>query len=126
MIGIFGYDERRLKRPQDLSHLTEDLYKLCGYITAAPAQDLLESLLSLNSYDLRTVRRCIDVFKASTVASIAGESARQPARLLKLPHSGSSEPERNQIKNRPASLELVAKMEGFKLKAMGTPHTVVI
>jgi len=116
LIGIFGVHEQRLKKPESLAHLAEDLYKLCGYIAAAPAQDLVESLLFLNSYDLRTVRGCIDVFKASTVASIARESDRQPTRLLKLPHSSCR---LSEAKRRSSYSELFATVDRFKGELMG-------
>ena len=55
LLGMFGFDEQRLKTRAALAHMTEDLYKLCGYIQAAPSQDLVESLLLMNSYDIRKV-----------------------------------------------------------------------
>jgi len=89
LAGMFGFDEQRLKTLEVLENMTHDLYKLCGYIRTAPALDLVEALLLMNSYDFRKVQGCIDVFKASTVASIAGESDRRPMRLLKVPHLSS-------------------------------------
>jgi len=92
LLGAFGFDEQHLKTKEALVNMTRDLYKLCGSIQTASKQDLVEALLLMNSYDLRKVQGCIDVCKASTIASVAGESDRQPRQLLKVPHSSSANP----------------------------------
>jgi len=116
LIGMFGFEEQRMKTKKALENLTHDLYKLCGYIEVASAEDLVEALLLMNSYDLRKVQGCIDVFKASTVASVAGESARQPMRLMKVPHSSSSNANKcAEMKERSAAVAVT--VGGVKSKA---------
>jgi len=111
--GAFGFNERRWKTKQALRRLTEDLYKLCGSIQAAPSKDLVAALLLMNSYDLRSVQGCIDVFKACTVASIAGKPARVPMRLVHVPHSWSQNPVKF-AETQMMSEDVAGMVEGFR------------